>query len=68
MTHDDNGYIFYEAKFRKKPLDEKMMEQEITQVNEAGLSCYKYGFFSRVGFFAPLQENVIGIELKELYD
>lgn len=68
VTHDDNGYIFYEAKFREKPLDEKMMEQEITQVNEAGLSCYKYGFFSRAGFSAPLQENVIGIELKELYD
>lgn len=68
VTHDDNGYIFYEAKFRKKPIDEKMMEQEIIQVNEAGLSCYKYGFFSRTGFAVPLQENVIGIELKELYD
>ena len=47
VTLDSRGYIFYEAKFRKAPLTRKLMEQEIAQVENSPLSCYKYGFFSR---------------------
>jgi uncharacterized protein len=49
VTQDDNGYIFYEAKFRKEPVTKSMMKKEIQQVENTGLECYKYGFISRSG-------------------
>ena len=45
VTQDDKGYIFYEAKFRKEPVTEQMIREEICQVEQTGLECYKYGFF-----------------------
>lgn len=67
VTQDDMGYIFYEAKFRKDPVTESMVQNEIRQVTQTGLNCYKYGFFSRSGFLCDQEENQILIELKELY-
>lgn len=67
VTQDDRGYIFYEAKFRKDPVTESMVQNEIRQVTQTGLNCYKYGFFSRSGFLCDQEENQILIELKELY-
>lgn len=67
VTQDDLGYIFYEAKFRKDPITENMIQNEIRQVNQTGLECYKYGFFSRSGFLCKPEENQIFIELDELY-
>ena len=67
VTLDDNGYIFYEAKFRKEPISESMVQNEIRQVTQTGLECYKYGFFSRSGFLCEQAENRILINLEELY-
>lgn len=67
VTHDDKGYIFYEAKFKNKPVDKKLMQEEIRQVDAAGLSCYRYGFFSRSGFLSTADEHIIQYELAELY-
>ena len=67
VTQDDKGYIFYEAKFRKEPVTEQMIENEIVQVKQTGLECYKYGFFSISGFACEERENRSLIELKELY-
>lgn len=67
VTQDDRGYIFYKAKFRKDPVTESMVQNEIRQVTQTGLNCYKYGFFSRSGFLCDQEENQILIELKELY-
>lgn len=67
VTQDDRGYIFYEAKFWKDPVTESMVQNEIRQVTQTGLNCYKYGFFSRSGFLCDQEENQILIELKELY-
>ena len=64
---DDRGYIFYEAKFRKDPVTESVVQNEIRQVEQTGSECYKYGFFSRSGFACEEEENRILIELKELY-
>lgn len=50
VTENDGKYIFYEAKFRKDPLDEKMIYEEIKQVLSTGFECEKYGFISRSGF------------------
>lgn len=67
VTQDDRGYIFYEAKFRKDPVTESIVQNEIRQVEQTGLRCYKYGFFSRGGFTCEKEENRILIELSELY-
>ncbi len=67
VTQDRKGYIFYEAKFRKEPVSEKMIDTEIDQVKAAGLNCYKYGFISGSGFAARPKENQIFITLEEMY-
>lgn len=50
VTEDPDGYAFYEAKFRKTPVTQSMIEEEIAQVGATGLKCHHYGFFSRSGF------------------
>lgn len=67
VTMDRHGYIFYEAKFKKDPVTEKMIRQEIEQVDRTPLKCYKYGFFSRSGFEKIEDERVILIALEDLY-
>ena len=68
MTQDAKGYVFYEAKFRKQPVTQKMLEEEIAQVQRTRMPCYKYGFFSRSGFEDIKLENVELIGLGELYE
>ena len=67
VTYDPNGYVFYEAKFRKIAIDDKMIEKEIKQVISTGLNCYKYVFISRSGFKATKREDVSFIELKDFF-
>ncbi len=67
VTLDDRGYIFYEAKFRKDPVTESTVQNEIRQVEQTGLECYRYGFFSKSGFTCKEGERRILIELKDLY-
>lgn len=67
VSEDDNGYIFYEVKFRKKEITDEMIDEEIAQVNATGLNCYKYVFFSRSGFKYKERDNVKFITLNELY-
>ena len=67
VTLDDKGYIFYEAKFRKDPINEQMIKNEIEQVDKTGLDCYKYGFISKSGFDCEESEQRILISLEELY-
>ena len=68
VTQDRNGYIFYEAKFRKDPVDQKMIDEEIAQVKKTGMNCYRYGFISRSGFRDTEDDDLILIDLKELYE
>ena len=67
VTKDPNGYAFYEAKFRSTPVTERMIREEIDQVKQTGLTCYKYGFFSRAGFAAEEDAHTVLIDLPELY-
>lgn len=68
VTLDADGYICYEAKFRNGPVTAAMMEQEIQQVKDTGLACYRYGFFSRSGFEATKRDDVIQIGLQQIYE
>lgn len=70
VTQEGTDYIFYEAKFRSKPLSKSLIFDEIKQVNETGLMCRKYGFFSLSGFGKIDEEykkNLILIGIKELF-
>lgn len=70
VTENDGKYIFYEAKFRKEPLDEKMIYEEIKQVLSTGFECEKYGFISKSGF-GQIREQfskpLILISLNEMF-
>lgn len=68
VTKDAKGYIFYEAKFRKEPVTQEMIQAEISQVKETGFECYKYGFMSRSGFTVKQEESLILISLEEMYN
>ncbi len=67
VTESEKGYAFYEAKSRKEPISQEMIDKEIEQVHKTGLNCYRYGFFSRSGFKDITGKNLFLIELKDLY-
>lgn len=68
VTRDPDGYVFYEAKYRKTPVTRKMVEEEIAQVEETGLSCHAYGFFSRLGFNGvEASDSLCLYDLAEMY-
>lgn len=67
VTKDENGYIFYEAKFKSHRVSLKDVQEEIEQVKAAGLNCYKYGFFARCGFEDDVPEDIIRIELEDMF-
>lgn len=67
VTRDPLGYAFYEAKFRSTPITQRMIEEEVEQVQRTGLMCHRYGFFSRSGFEAQADERTVLIGLEELY-
>ena len=67
VTHDDKGYIFYEAKFRKTPVTDAMIQTEIRQVQQTGMNCHRYGFFSRSGYQVTPRPGVILYTLEDLY-
>ncbi len=69
VTLDPKGYIFYEVKFRNGIITDRIIREEISQVEKTQLHPYRYGFFSRSGFnLEKKAENVILITLKELFE
>ncbi len=67
VTLDPNGYIFYDCKYRNEKVTDKMINQEINQVQQTGLNCYKYGFFSKSGFDVKKNDKLILINLETLF-
>lgn len=67
VTYDENGYVFYEVKFRKNPINDEIIDEEISQVKATGLDCYKYVFISRSGFKADKRELTEFINLEDLF-
>ena len=68
VTQNDNSYIFYEAKFKNEKLDKNLIWKEIVQVNNTGLLCNKYGFFSKVGYKEIAEEHKKNLILYTLDD
>jgi AAA+ ATPase superfamily predicted ATPase len=67
VTQDEKGYVFYEAKFRKKKISKEIIDEEIHQVQRTGLNCYQYVFFSRAGFTEAETDTVKHIDLAQIY-
>lgn len=67
VTQDPDGFVFYEAKFRKTPVTRKMIDEETAQVQARGLDCRRYGFFSRSGFAAQPSGHAALVGLEEMY-
>ena len=67
VTQDPNGYIFYEVKFRKEPVDRKTIDEEIEQVKRTGLNCYQYWFFSRSGFEVSDASDLVLVDIDDIY-
>ncbi|MDD6351108.1 MAG: ATP-binding protein [Lachnospiraceae bacterium] len=67
VTQDEKGYVFYEAKFRKKKISKEIINEEIHQVQRTGLNCYQYVFFSRAGFTEAETDTVKHIDLAQIY-
>ena len=68
VTLDENGYVFYEVKFKKKPLSTSDIQTEISQVEQTGLNCYKYVFITKAGIDELTADNVEHISLTKLYE
>ena len=68
VTRDLLGYAFYEAKFRSTPVTQRMIDEEIGQVQQTGLACHRYGFFSRSGFETLPDGRTELIGLEEMYE
>ena len=47
VTQDENGYVFYEVKFRKETIPAGIVREEIEQVKATGMNCHKYVFISK---------------------
>lgn len=67
VTLDDKGYIFYEVKFRKEPVTEAVVNEEISQIKQSGIPCYRYGFISKSGFKCEPNDDRILITLEDVY-
>ena len=67
VTQDESGYCFYEVKFKRHAVSAEMIEEEIRQVKRTGLNCRKYGFISRSGIENRSREDVIYIDLEDIY-
>lgn len=70
VAEKDGKYVFYEAKFRKEPVDQNMILKEIGQVENTGFDCARYGFFSRSGFSAideSLQKKLVLFDLNDMF-
>ena len=67
VSLDENGYIFYEVKYKNKPVNQSMIDEEIKQVQATGLSCYRYGFVSKSGFEDIANDDLLLYTLDDLY-
>ncbi len=67
VTEDENGYVFYEVKFKKNSLTASEVKAEIEQVKKTGLNCYKYMFITKAGIEKTNDSHIGHISLDELY-
>ena len=68
VTVSRDGYDFYEVKFTDKPVSDAVVNEEISQLEKAGVNANKLGFFSKSGFQISEMEKYILYDIKDVYD
>ena len=69
VTQDENGYVFYEVKFRKETIPTAIVREEIEQVKATGMNCHKYVFVSKSPVdLEGIEEAVEVIRLTNLWN
>lgn len=64
---DFEGEYIQECKYKNSKVTQAVVDQEIEQVKNVNVSCYKYGFFSKSGFDLTNDSNIILYTLDDLY-
>ncbi|MBO7345905.1 MAG: ATP-binding protein, partial [Clostridia bacterium] len=67
VSLDEKGYIFYEVKYKNRQMNQSMIDEEIEQVKNAGLPCYRFGFISKSGFDGVNNDELLLYTLDDLY-
>lgn len=67
VSEDEFGYIFYECKYKNAKVTKQMVEQEIQQVKQTNLNCYKFGFFSKSGFEEDVNKTMFLYDLDDIF-
>jgi len=67
VSEDKLGYIIYEVKYTNSPIDEKVLEEEINQLEACGVSYYRLAFFSKSGFKLNNQSKYYTVALEDLF-
>lgn len=60
-------YYFYEVKYTNKPIDEKVVNHMISQLDKLNEKDYKLGFVSKSGFDLKDKKDYVLIDLNDLY-
>lgn len=68
VTFSKNGYDFYEVKFTEKPISDKVVNEEIYQLEKANIKYNRLGFVSRSGFNISNSNDYILIELNDMFE
>lgn len=68
VTEDEAGFMSYECKFRKEPIDMKVIHEELWQAENLGIKFYKLGFFPKGGFSEEIDASQYRlITLQDMY-
>ncbi len=61
------GYIFFECKYKKSKVNDSVISQEIEQVYKTNLNPVQFGFFSKSGFDLSKKYDYYFYTLEDLY-
>lgn len=63
----NDGYVFFECKYRETKVTDTIIEEEIEQVNKTTLKPIQYGFISKKGFNLKKNYSYLLYTLDDLY-
>lgn len=68
VTESSDGLAYYECKYLSKQVDHTIVNHEMNQVEQLGISFNKYGFFSKEGFIREgIDRDVVLYSLEDMY-
>ena len=68
VTMSKDGYNFYEVKFTNSPIDDNIVNEEISQLKNLKINYNKLGFISKKGFDIKNKNDYDLISINDLYN